>query len=57
MDPEVKKLRSALETLTRAVGAMRVPQTIEDAAFQVKIQIGPAYENAVQILDETKQES
>ena len=39
-------LRKALEGLTSAVGAMRVPQTLADAALQINVTIGPALKRA-----------
>lgn len=40
------RLRGALLGLVHAVGAMRVPQTIADAAVQINFTLGPPYERA-----------
>jgi hypothetical protein len=40
------RLREALQKLISAIGAMRVPQTKEEAAMQVMVTIGPVLKNA-----------
>lgn len=45
-EAEVARLKAALHNLTSAVGNMRVPQTIGDAALQVMVTIGPALQEA-----------
>jgi hypothetical protein len=36
-------LRTVLQKLVDAVGAMKVPQTLADAALQINVTLGPAY--------------
>jgi hypothetical protein len=47
------RMRAALKALTDAVASTRVPQTIEDAALQVTVTIGPALTFAQDALVET----
>lgn len=43
---EITLLRDTLQSLANAVGAMRVPQTREDAALQVGFTLGPQLQRA-----------
>ena len=45
-----RTLERALRNLADAVGAMRVPQTIEDAALQIHVTLGPPLTAARKIL-------
>lgn len=45
-----RKMERTLRGLANAVGSMRVPQTVEDAALQVRVTIGPAFTAARTLL-------
>lgn len=50
---ENERLRTALQGLVGAVGAMKVPQNMQDAALQVTLTIGPAFDAARAALAES----
>lgn len=51
LERERDAARDALRVLAAAVGSSKVPQTVEDAAMQIFVTIGPALDGARKLLD------
>ena len=56
LERERNTATAALRNLADAVGAMKVPQTVEDAAMQIHITLGPALTAARKILENVTSE-